>query len=396
MQSQALAEGWFNWRNRLLASEDFRRWACRFAPTRWLARRRAARLFDLVAGFVYSQVLLACVRLGLFELLADGPLGRDTLAARMSLDCAAADRLLAAACALELIEQRGAQRYGLGPLGAVMAHNRALTAMVEHHGALYADLADPVALLRGTATSRQLHAFWPYAGAAGNGGDAGAAGNCGDAGAAAAQAYSTLMAASQPLVAEELLDAYALTQHRLLLDIGGGDGSFLVHAARRAADLQLALFDLPAVAEQARERVARSGLAHRCTIHAGDFHRDPLPRGADVATLVRVVHDHDDATVRQLLAAIRQALVPGGTLLLAEPMADTPGAQAMGDAYFGFYLLAMGSGRPRSRDQLATLLTDAGFVAIRSLPTRIPLQTSVLLARTPSRHIHDEISVNLS
>jgi demethylspheroidene O-methyltransferase len=389
MQSQALADRWFNWRNRLLASDVFRRWASRFAPTRWLARRRAARLFDLVAGFVYSQVLLACVRLGLFELLADGPMCRDMLAARMVLDGTATDRLLAAACALQLVERRGDKRYGLGLLGAVMAHNPALTAMVEHHRVLYADLADPVALLRGTPTSRQLHAFWPYAGATGN---ASTNGSC----SAAAQAYCALMATSQPLVAEELLDTHALQKHRMLLDIGGGDGSFLVHAAQRAPDLELALFDLPAVAAQARQRVARNGLAHRCTIHSGDFRSDPLPRGADVATLVRVVHDHDDATVRQLLVAVRQALEPGGTLLLAEPMADTPGAQAMGDAYFGFYLLAMGSGRPRSCGQLAALLSEAGFVAIRPLPTRIPLQTSVLLARTPAKHMDQEISVNFN
>jgi demethylspheroidene O-methyltransferase len=67
---------------------------------------------------------------------------------------------------------------------------------------------------------------------------------------------------------------------------------------------------------------------------------------------VRVVHDHDDERVLALLRAVRAALPPGGTLLLAEPMAGTPGAQAMGDAYFGFYLLAMGSGRPRTPQRL--------------------------------------------
>jgi demethylspheroidene O-methyltransferase len=52
----------------------------------------------------------------------------------------------------------------------------------------------------------------------------------------------------------------------------------------------------------------------------------------------------------------------------------------MGDAYFGVYLWAMGSGRPRSGQELAGMLENAGFSSIKRLPTRIPLQTSVLTA----------------
>jgi demethylspheroidene O-methyltransferase len=74
-------------------------------------------------------------------------------------------------------------------------------------------------------------------------------------------------------------------------------------------------------------------------------------------------------------------LPAGGTLLLAEPMSDTPGAEPMGDAYFGFYLLAMGSGRARSADELATLLRQAGFGRIRQRSTRMPLQTRLIVAR---------------
>ena len=65
-------------------------------------------------------------------------------------------------------------------------------------------------------------------------------------------------------------------------------------------------------------------------------------------------------------------------------MADTPGAAAMGDAYFGFYLLAMGRGRPRQAAQLTTLLQAAGFVRVRQLPTHMPLLVGLLVADTPS------------
>jgi demethylspheroidene O-methyltransferase len=56
----------------------------------------------------------------------------------------------------------------------------------------------------------------------------------------------------------------------------------------------------------------------------------------------------------------------------------------MGDAYFGFYLLAMGRGRPRRAEELAAMLVAAGFEAVRHVPTRMPLQTRLIVARRPA------------
>jgi demethylspheroidene O-methyltransferase len=363
------------WRDARLVDPRFRRWAASFPLTRPIARRRARALFDLVAGFTYSQVLLACVRLRLFEGLVDGPAPLSRLAPRLGLTPEAASRLLDAAVALRLLERRaggvGDPRYGLGPLGAPMVDNPALAAMVEHHALLYADLADPVALLRSLPGRTALSRYWPYA-------DGRSArmlddGQVGD--------YSALMAASQPLVAEEILDAYDIGRHRCLLDVGGGEGVFASTVAGRWPKLRLMVFDLPAVAARANARFAASGIEGRAKAIGGDFSTDDLPEGADLISLVRVVHDHDDDTVLRLLRAARRALTPDGALLIAEPMAETRGARAMGDAYFGLYLWAMGSGRPRSAEALGALLISAGFTAPRLLRNRMPLQTRILVAR---------------
>ena len=53
-----------NWGLSKIASPDFQRWAASFSLTRGFARRDAVQLYDLVAGFVYSQTLLACTELG--------------------------------------------------------------------------------------------------------------------------------------------------------------------------------------------------------------------------------------------------------------------------------------------------------------------------------------------
>lgn len=357
-------------RDRLLGSAGFRRLALRLPLARGIARRETRALFDLCAGFVYSQVLAACVQLELFGLLRAGPLGPDELAARLGLPEEGTRRLLDAAVSLRLLSRRDRGRYGLGPLGAVVAGEPGIAAMVRHHAALYRDLADPVALLR-AGRGDALAAFWPYAGAA----DAAALG------AEEVGPYTALMAASQPMVAAEVLAAVRFARFRSLLDVGGGEGAFLRAVAAAYPGLRLKLFDLPAVAARARARFAEAGLVVEVT--GGDFRTDPLPGGADAISLVRVVHDHDDATVLALLRAVRRALVPGGTLILAEPMSETPGAEPIGDAYFGLYLLAMGRGRPRTAARLTEMLTEAGFITPRLLRTRTPLLVRVLVARSP-------------
>jgi demethylspheroidene O-methyltransferase len=345
-------ERWLAFRDRTLSSPAFQRGAAAFPLTRLVARRRARALFDLCAGFVYAQILQTCVQLGLFQILAGGPQTLATLSHRLSLSPDATRRLLLAAVSLRLVEERGTDRFGLGTLGAALAGNPGLAAMIAHHGMLYDDLRDPVALLRGAWDGGELARYWPYAGAL----------SPAALGRGATEPYTRLMAGSQALVAEEVLSAYRFDRHRRVLDVGGGDGAFLAAALARAPDLRGTLFDLPSVADQARSRFTTLGLARRAEAVGGDFLAVPLPGGADLITLVRVIHDHDDAAVLALLRAIRRVIADDATLLIAEPLAGTPGAEPVG-AYFAFYLLAMGSGRPRTAAEMRGLLAAAGFDA---------------------------------
>ena len=374
-----------SWRDRLLAVRDsilanpgFQRFAGTFALTRPIARRRAAALFDLCAGFVYSQILLACVRLRLFDHLADGPVGAAELSSRLSLPFDSMTLLLDAATSLKLIQRRSGDRYGLGPLGAALMGNPGVIAMIEHHAMLYGDLRDPVALLRGETAAGELASYWPYAKASKP-----------DAlGHDAIAPYTELMSASQPMIAQQVLHSYSFRDHRCLLDVGGGNGAFVSAVAARSPGLRCMLFDLPAVADQASKRFHREGLSSRAVAIGGSFLTDRLPEGADIVSLVRVIHDHDDADVMLLLRAIRFALPANGTLLIAEPMSGVQGTEAIGDAYFAFYLLAMGSGRPRTSERLHEMLREAGFSDITLHAASMPLLTSIMSARVDNKYVN--------
>lgn len=311
-----------------------------------------------MAGFTYSQILAVCVQTRLLEKLADRPKDAVVLASEIDLPIEGAERLLRGAAALGLVEPIGSA-WTLGQQGAALLGNRGIAEMVAHHHLLYADLADPVALLRRGGGGGQLSRHWHYAESARDDGDV--------------APYSALMAASQPLVAEQIIAAYPFAKHRRLLDVGGGEGAFLESVAAAVPKLKLGLFDLPPV-------VARARVGKDVERFGGSFLADPLPTGFDLVTLVRVLHDHDDAPALALLRRIHAVLPDGGRLLIAEPMAQTPGSEPSGDAYFGFYLLAMGSGRPRSMDEIGALLREAGFASVRPVGTRLPLTVRAIVA----------------
>jgi len=359
-------------RDRLIADTRFQNRISKIPFLRNIAKRRANQLFDVMAGFVYTQILLSCVRLNLFNVLKDGPLDLADIKKTCSLDAVPLKKLLDAAVSIELLEIRSNHRYGLGTLGAPMVGNTALSAMIEHHTVLYEDLRDPLLLLSGDVEVKKMEKFWPYVSPDQQDQDA-----LKDK--ERVKNYSDLMSASLPLVADQVVDAYDFSQHECLLDVGGGQGTFLKKVFLSAPRLKRKLFDLPGVANLAKDSFALTTDHQDIEVYGGDFFKDPLPTGADLVTLIRVIFDHDDERVKILLSAIFQALPSGGKLLIAEPMADTPDHPAMGHAYFGFYLLAMGRGRPRTIEEISNLAMHAGFSGVEVLRCSMPINAQVLL-----------------
>jgi demethylspheroidene O-methyltransferase len=359
-------------RDQLIANPRFQNFVSKVPLLRGIAKHRANQLFDVMAGFVYSQILLACVRLNLFEILKDGPLDLETLKNQCGLDVVPLKKLLDGAASIHLLELRSNQQYGLGKLGAPMVGNSALAAMIDHHAVLYEDLKDPLLLLSGDIESKSLENFWPYVSQ-----DNGVQESLKNKD--RIKNYSDLMSASLPLVAEQVVDAYDFSQHQCLLDVGGGQGTFLKRVHLNSPQLNRKLFDLPGVVNLAKEHFSSNADDQNIEVYGGDFFKDPLPGGADLITLIRVIFDHDDERVKILLGSIFKALTPGGKLLVAEPMADTPDHPAMGHAYFGFYLLAMGRGRPRTIQEISQLALQAGFTKVEVLPCNMPINARVLL-----------------
>jgi demethylspheroidene O-methyltransferase len=355
---------------RTVASPGFQSWAARFPLTKGLVRREGDAMMDLVAGFVHSQVLAALVDFGTLDAIIDAPRSTDALARLASVPPVRMGVLLRAAAGLGLIRDRRGQWHAT-LRGAALAGVPGLAGMIRHHAVLYRDLADPAAFFRGQ-TDTELARFWPYVFGAGAAEDPDRAAR-----------YSQLMADSQALVAEDTLAAVSLKGVRRLMDVGGGTGAFLTAAGLRWPDLRLRLVDLPAVVPGALGRFASAGLSDRAEVMPLSFRDAALPPGADAVSLVRVLYDHQDDTVRDLLAKVHAALPPGGRVIVSEPMAGGPRPDRAGDAYFAPYCLAMNTGMARSSAEIGSLLVQAGFTTLRAPRPARPFVTSVIEARRP-------------
>ena len=336
---------------------------------RRMARAEGEALFDLVAGFVHSQTLMALVELRVLHSVQDAPASAADLGPPCAMPVDRMQILLQAGAALGLMKRQRNGRYAISMRGAAMLGVPGLEAMVRHHRALYADLADPTAFFRGGAET-ELARFWPYV-----------FGASGAVDPTVTATYSGLMADSQTLVAEDTLRMVDLGDVRRLMDVGGGTGAFLTAVGAAYPALTLDLFDLPVVVTGAGARFAKAGLMARTQIHPGNFRDDPLPQGADAISLVRVLYDHADATVERLLASVFETLPAGGRLIISEPMSGGENPDRATDVYFAVYTLAMQTGRTRSMAEISGLLGRAGFASIVQKPGFRPFVTSVVTAR---------------
>lgn len=150
------------------------------------------------------------------------------------------------------------------------------------------------------------------------------------------------------------------SDRRRLLDVGGGDGTLAAHILDSAPDLRADVFNLPAVAPLvAATRDARG--ADRLGFVGGDFFAEPLPRGYDALSFVRVLHDWPNAVARELVQQAYAALEPGGLILICEEF-RTPDRLAM-QFFWSYFLIGVDSSVSRLRevDFYTELLTEIGF-----------------------------------
>jgi O-methyltransferase/methyltransferase family protein len=322
----------------------------------------AAALLHLAGGFHVARVLYVAARLGVADLLSEGPKSAAELAAATGTHAASLERVLRLLACAGVFSQDDARRYALTPLSMPLRSGvaRSLRDVIvfqlgEEAYRAWGELIHGVR----TGASAFDRAFgagvWEYR--------------------ARHPEYGALFDSAMATLAGAHLDAvlaaYPFSAFRHVVDLGGGIGAFLIALLSAHPGMQGVLFDLPHVAEAASEQIASAGLAQRCKVQSGDLFAG-LPPGADAYVLSRVIHDWDDAQAGVILGNCRRAMPQGSKVLLLERV--LPGAAARSEAARSLLIsdltmMVMNGGRERTQDQYRALLAASGLRLSRIVPT---------------------------
>lgn len=311
------------------------------------------KLLDLAQSHRVTAVIYVAARLGLAELLRDGPRTVKELTSRTHTDQDALARLLVALSTVGICSRVGEDCYSLTELGAGLdgAAERSFKNWVIFEGYMLArrwdGLLDSImsgktaAQLQDVDDNFDLMARTPEH----------------------VRIFNEAMTDLTRLVTHDLLQAYDFGTISHLMDIGGGSGELMGAVAREYSNIKGTVFDLARCATAANRHFGSLGLSDRLTFVAGDFFH-AVPTGAEAIILKSIIHDWDDERSCIILGNCRKALPRKGRLLLVErAMPELPGIDDAGRscAMSDLNMLRGPGGRERTEREYYRLLTESGF-----------------------------------
>ncbi len=310
----------------------------------------------MIVGSWVTQAIYVAAELGIADLLEAGPRTSGELARETGADGGSLYRVLRALASIDVFHEDGEGRFSLTPMGKLLGtgspgSKRALAIMAgaEFYRSWGGILS---AVQTGEAVFDDVFGkpFFQYMSDNPD----------------RWRIYDAAMTGVHDSETKPVLDAYDFSSFRTVVDVGGGNGLALAAILRRHPGLRGILFDLPPVAERAREVLAGSGVSGRCSFIGGDFF-ESVPTSADAYLLRHVIHDWKDGEAIAILRNCRDAMQPEGRVLVVETVIPSGNGPCFGK-WLDLMMLVVG-GRERTREQYSELFTAAGLRLTRIVPT---------------------------
>ncbi len=331
-----------------------------------------APVLESLDGFRRSKALFAALELGIFERLAQGPASLAVLARELGLNADAAERLLDACIGSGFLRRRDGA-YENQPVAAaylVRSSPQALVGYIDYSNRvgyrMWGDLE--TAIRQGTNLWETTYGL--------KGGIFEHFFKTEDA----KRDFLLGMHGMGMLSSPRVVAAFDLGRFRHLVDLGGATGHLATEACRRYPELKATVVDLPPVIASARDFVARTPVAARVSLAAGDFFADPLPP-ADLYSLGRILHDWSLEKIRLLLAKILKSLPSGGGLLIAERLLHDDKSGPLKGQLQSLNMLVCTEGKERSAAEYRALLQEAGFAEVQARETGSVVDAVLALKR---------------
>ncbi len=316
-------------------------------------------LMQMLDGFKLSQAIAVGARLGIPDLLEDGPKSSDELAQRTGTHPPSLYRLLRTLSAAGLLSESLGRQFSLAPLGDLLRSDvsGSLYAMASHVSTKgfwkrWGDLLERVRT-GASASETVFTERWQES-------------------PESAAIFNRWMTENSTRRAAIVLGGYDFAGIDTLVDVGGGHGQFLASILKAYPTMRGILFDLPHVIEGAEALLAAAGVADRCGRIAGSFFQT-VPGGGDAYLLSVVIHDWDDERAINILRNCRAVMGTSSRLLLIERVVPTDGKQPLDTLLSDLNMLVGPGGGERTEAEFASLLSAVGLRLTRI----VPLESSV-------------------
>jgi predicted O-methyltransferase YrrM len=310
-------------------------------------------ILELARGFMASRALLSGAELDLFSLLAKEPLTAEEIAVAAGTTLRGTEILIDALSSLGFLVKKDGRYHtepSVAPLLSAAAPDSILP-MVLHMATVWQNWSQMTDIVLGrTAPNLERN------------------------GALAKDNRKAFIGAMHVIAskaAPEVVAAIHPGQARRLLDVGGGSGSYTLAMLNAAPALKATLFDLPPVIEMARDRIQAVGLLGRVELVAGDFYKDKLPPGHDLALLSAIIHQNSQGQNEVLYGKIYRALDSGGRIVIRDHVMSADRTDPLEGALFALNMLAgTEGGRTYTFDEIKEGLTAVGFSRINLIQTK--------------------------
>lgn len=167
-----------------------------------------------------------------------------------------------------------------------------------------------------------------------------------------------------------------------VLDLAAGSGVWGIALAQASPQVRVTAIDWAEVIPVTQ----RMHPAWRCRsrpVHRWGLVRRGLWQWLQVATLGQILHSEGEARSRHLLAKVFAALAPGGTIAIAEWLANSDHSGPTKAMIFAVNMLVhTDQGDTFSADEIGSWLHEAGFVDVRAIA--VPAPFPLLLATKPA------------
>lgn len=310
-----------------------------------------------ITGYWNTQAVYVAAKLGLADLLADGPRSSDDLAQATNTHAPSLYRLLRALASLGIFADDGSGHFALTPLAEclrsdVPGSQRALAIMSgEEHYKAWGELLYSVQT--GKIAFDKLYGMPVFDFLSKN--------------LEQAKVFDAAMVGVHGRETAAMTDAYDFSGIGVLADIGGGNGSLLTTVLKKYPAMRGILYDLPGVTERAKASLQAVGLADRCTVIGGNFF-ESIPAGADAYLMRHIIHDWDDQKATTILRNVHQALDQSGRLLVIEGVIP-PGNDFSFGKLLDLTMLTIPGGKERTEEEYRMLYEAGGFQLARIVPT---------------------------